>query len=252
MDFTRLSDLPNNGEENITYNIQNQPSIHSQVPIHPTVFPPNPESTIKTNSETPSLGNTNYMPLNVHPNPYASGPPPHVPNPPPQQQPPMPPMSPPSTIIESSADPIEYLPKEQVRIPNHDISIDPFSYTHDESIQANYIPESLSKIKVRDYIKEYDETEGQRLYEHETEKAKKEWYNDLFHSFQNPILLFLIFYISQMQVIKRLFIFIFHRFGYIGKWVITEDGSVTNLGMIFKAILFSGIYLILNFILSII
>ena len=207
MDSTRISDLPNQMmEENISYHLQ---SPQMTLPMQPTIFP-NPESTMRDMPDEfavsksmmgGDLGKTNYMPLNVHPNPYASsGPPPDMmpPPPPPPTVPKHISAPPPSqTVIESSSRPIDdYIPKQPRKIPSHEISIDPLDFTQDEEIQANYIPKpSLSKIKIKDYIKEYDENEGERLYEHETKKAKEEWYQSLFHRVQYPFLLFLIFFI---------------------------------------------------------
>ena len=253
MDSTRISDLPNQHiEENITYQLQQQQHANMTLPMQPMIFP-NPESTIREKPDeimsskqmANDLGKTNYMPLNVHPNPYAS-------------DPPAPPASTemlqhaatnaPPSVIESSARPIEdYIPKQPRRIPPNEISIDPLDYTQDEEIQANYIAKPLSKIKVRDYIKEYDENEGARLYEHETKKAKEVWYKELFHQSQFPLLLFLVFFIFQMQITKRTFTLIFSRFG---KWILNDAGEATNLGMILKASIFTLVYLVIHWVLN--
>lgn len=258
MDSTRLSDLPlGNGssdgyDENITYSVQSRP-----VQMHPTVFP-NPESTMRQHPDDlehqPDLGKTNYVPLNIHPNPYSqTASTPQQEHPPRQERPRPPPKQLPS-VVESSSRPIEeYVPKQHVRLPSHDMSIDPLDFTQDEEIQANYIPKpDLSKIKVRDYIKEYDETEGSRLYDHEVEKAQREWYDIIFHSAQNPLLVFFIFFIFQMQVIKRVLIIVFDRLGKFGKWFIDDTGNLTTSGMIFKSSIFTTIYMTIHWFLKVV
>lgn len=249
MDSTRLSDLPGEGIGEPAFQHMQNPSI----PSHPTIFPPNPEVIRREFPDDLSqgangLGKTNYFPLNVHPNPL------EAPSPPPSNQPsPQHQHHPPPNIIESSSQPIEYMPKEPQRIPIHDISIDPLSFTQDEQIQANYIPPAknpLSKIKVNDYIKEYDETEGQKLYEHELEKAKQKWHEQLFQTMQSPILLFILLFIFQMYSVKRLMIFAIGRF--TGTWIFREDGNMTVLGMILKSAIFTILYMILTWIMYII
>ena len=109
---------------------------------------------------------------------------------------------------------------------------------------------TLSKMKVNDYIKEYDENEGAKLYEHEIQKSKQSWYEQMFHMVQNPLLLFLMMFIFQMHIIKRILIFSIGRF--TGKLVFREDGTMTVLGMILKSMVFTGIYFFLNFLLAIV
>jgi ribosomal protein S18 len=174
------------------------------------------------------------------------GPPPqHAPPPmPPHPQPPHPDES--SKINESDLSIDDYVPKQAHRIPAHDISIDPMDYTHDESILPNYIPD-LKKIKVRDYIKEYDETEGQRLYEHEVEKARQTWYETVFHAIKNPILVFLFFLLFQMNFVKRIMLATLGRF--TGNWLFNEEGNFTTLGITVKASIFTSVFVFLNWLL---
>ena len=293
MDSTKISDLPNYSEgEPVQYHIQQ--NQHPSLPMQPTVFPPNPEIVMREYPDdlmpSANLGKTNYMPLNIHPNPYMSSPPaqshPQQPEPetmqehakanaeaqalydqlyknhpqhqqsedndnelPSSSKPKRPRPRPRSKSTETDIFLDNYVPKQHQRIPLHDISIDPMDYTHDEAILANHIP-NLDKIKVNDYIKEYDETEGAKIHEHELEKARKTWYERVFHSIKNPILVFLFFIIFQMQFVKTMMMATLGRF--TGKWLFSEDGNFTTLGLIVKTSIFTAAFVLLNWILTVI
>lgn len=246
MDSTKLSDLPNYGGQ---VGDQEYAMPVQQPHMQPTVFPPNPEVITRQFPDDVAmtgLGKTNYVPLNIHPNPYQSPPPPS------QED-----MAPPPVIesmIPSSAKPIEdsYVPPQIQHMPQSDMSITPLDYMQDEQIKPNYIPppDPLSKIKVNDYIKEYDETEGVRLYEHELEKSRKKWHEQLYQDAQNPLLLFLLLFVFQMHVIKRVMMFYIGRF--TGKWIFRDDGTITVLGMLLKSLLFTATYVGMTWTLAII
>jgi len=262
---TRLADLPMSGPgsgtspENITYNFQAGGGGPGSKPppgymplgkedMRPAMIPVTNDTTMH-----PSMSQNNYMPLNVHPNPYGNGQPSldTIPFPVqdggsdrdrgrmPQQ----------STMFESAA-PLEYAPSQQhpqtsqlntsppQRLPSHDIPMDTTLYAQDEEIKANYIPKPKTTVPVEDYIKKYDDSESATVRDHEIKKYRKDWMESIFHSYQQPLLLIVLYFIFQMHVFSRL------MFYYLGKWKILfkEDGALSLYGIVMKSVLFTGTY----------
>ena len=125
---TRISDLP----ENITI----------QMPVQSTGF--------QQGRGTGDSDNMNYVPLNIHPNPYGIQDDVQIPYP--QQS--------------MGSD------KAQLRLPSRDIPIVPTMYTNDEEIQPNYIPKS--KI-TEDYIKSYERNNEEKMKEPATNEQSAEY-----------------------------------------------------------------------------
>ena len=258
---TRLSDLPM-AQENVSYQIQ-------QMPSHPTIFH------LQKDNEPPGLANNvvgsanNYMPLNIHPNPYGNSSPSVDSIPFPQNTVSMkedgqqranmqpkagpPPMSQTTTLAslntntpehpDSSVIP-EFVPPQPQRLPSRDMPKDATRFSHDVEVQANFIPPPPPK-RVKDYIKEYDEQEAVKIRDHEEAKKKVEWYEYLFRSYQTPVLILLLYYIFQMTAITR------GMFFYLGKWswLYQENGELTVYGMIVKSLLFTACYMLIHAIL---
>ena len=181
------------------------------------------------------LGQGNYMPLNVHPNPFGNASGTEAPQwdaiPPPQYNPPRNP-----SAQTSSLDMIpDFVPPQPQRLPSRDIPTNQNHYTHDEEVQANYIP---PPPKVKDYIKEYDETESKRVRDHEITKYRQDWMEDIARSYQIPVLLAILYFIFQMKVVSRV------MFAYLGRLGLfyQEDGSLNIYGMGLKSSLFAGVY----------
>ena len=141
---TRISDLPN------SINNSQQPNIQLQ----------------NMNSSKPSELPNNYVPINVHPNPYGVS-----------DQNPI--MKLPEKINSPQQDMMvnntatqqvpQYLneeqremimPSQQQRLPSRHIQQDTSQYAQDEQIQPNYIPkEPIS----RDYVRDYEEFKKSKL-----------------------------------------------------------------------------------------
>jgi hypothetical protein len=257
---TRLSDLPPMSD-NIQYSLPPSVGLPSQMNMNmglPSNFPqPQSQSQMRKSDEGnglavqgmgngagqgQGLGQGNYMPLNVHPNPFgnASGnenpswdaiPPPQYDHPPrnPQEQ---------TTSLDMISN---FVPPQPQRLPSRDIPTSQNHYTHDEEIQANYIP---PPPKVKDYIKEYDETESKRVRDHEITKYRQDWMEDIARSYQIPLLLAILYFIFQMKVVSRV------MFAYLGRlgWFYQEDGSLNVYGMVLKSSLFAGLYWILMYV----
>ena len=214
---TRLSDLPMGSTD--YPGLANAPD--NGVPLANTII----------------AGGNNYMPLNIHPNPYGNSVPSvdsmpfptsqmrpgqsvqlQQPQPQPQQthfanSTPLDALSRPgqgtgqgtgqgqepsgSTSILP-----EMLPSEIQRLPSRDIPLDTTRHSQDEAVQANYIPPPPRK-RVKDYIQEYDATESDKIQQHEREKQNQEWYETMFRTYQHPLLIALLYFIFQMQFISQ-------------------------------------------------
>lgn len=244
---TRLADLPPMSD-NIQYSL---PPSGGFTP--PSQFP-QPQSQSQMNirksnegnglgmEQGQGLGQGNYMPLNVHPNPFGNASGNEVPQwdaiPPPQYNPPRNPSTQ-TTSLEMIPD---FVPPQPQRLPSRDIPTSQNHYTHDEEIQANYVPPPPPKVK--DYIKEYDETESKRVRDHEIAKYRQDWMEDVARSYQIPLLLAMLYFIFQMKVVSRV------MFAYLGRlgWFYQEDGSLNVYGMGLKSSLFAGVYWILMYV----
>ena len=264
-DSTRLSDLPS-VQENIHYQLQ--------APMQPTVFPPSSQQQQPSfqNQSSQSLANTviqgasqsNYMPINIHPNPYGNnndgggiG----------NELPPWSEGRRSSTgdsvagevweqgdrsrrnIVQeqmTSMDSLpDFVPPQQQKLPSRDIPMSTTNYSQDEEIHANYIPPPSKTKRVKDYIKEYDETESTRIREHESSKFREHWIEEAFRSYQLPLLIAILYFIFQMNVVSRVL------FLYLGKlgWFYQEDGAMNVYGMLFKSAMFASVYWVIQYIL---
>jgi hypothetical protein len=275
---TRLSDLPM-ASEHITYQIQGQGQGQVQAPTNfqmqgggrpdqalfdriPTMQGrPLDEDGLHKGGD--GLANSmiqqqhlpnNYMPMDIHPNPYGNGipsvdsipfpqytkqesnnnrhqehhgghghgtPPPIMQN----QQ---------TTLLP------EIFPEEIQRLPSRDIPMDTVRYSHDEAIQANYIPPPPpSKTKrVEQYIQEYDDMESAKIQQHTSTKKQLNWYESMFHHYQHFLFLCILYFIFQMHIISHL------MSTYLVKWtwLYQSDGQLSVYGMASKSVIFTAIY----------
>jgi hypothetical protein len=201
-------------------------------------------------------GGNNYMPLNIHPNPYGNSVPSvdSMPFPTSQMRPgqsvqlqqqqhqpqqqqthfanstPLDALSRPDQGTGQGQEPSgstsilpEMLPSEIQRLPSRDIPLDTTRHSQDEAVQANYIPPPPRK-RVKDYIQEYDATESDKIQQHEREKQNQEWYETMFRTYQHPLLIALLYFIFQMQFISQA------MFTYLGLTNLTGHGE-TRLGL---------------------
>jgi len=152
--ITRISDLPD----------QNN-MIPNQLPQIP----------MTNNNSTRGTGDSmNYVPINLHPNPYGIS----------AQNPIMPPPQQPSTHGHSSNSmiaPPQYIPEADIaqmqrqRLPSRDIPHDISDHIQDEQVQPNYIP----KVRFEDdYVSRQEEMTEKNLrdYENKTRREKKTRY----------------------------------------------------------------------------
>ena len=208
----------------------------------------------------------NYMPIDVHPNPYGNGIPSvdSIPFPQYTKQEGSPGASlerhhhhrhqehspPPSQTLTQAPQTTllpEMFPEEIQRLPSRDIPMDTARYAQDESIQANYIP-PLPPKRVQQYIQEYDDTESTKIQHHQSTKKQRDWYESLFHHYQHSLFICLLYFIFQMHVISRI------MSTYLGKWtwLYLTDGQLSVYGMALKSMIFTAIYVIFTTILDVV
>jgi hypothetical protein len=203
---TRISDLPEN--------IMSQPTKHDNL----------------TEESQP----TNYIPINVHPNPYGIS----------AQNPIMPPMQqPPNEQQMMQVKHLERLSEEQmmelqnmhqVRLPSKDVKIDTQSYTTDEAVQPNYIPKpKLTK----DYILDYEEEFEKKHAENKKRKHQENKIDELLTEFQVPIMISVLFLVFQLPIVNTL---VFKRFSFLS--IYHEDGNFNFYGLLFKSALFGSAF----------
>jgi hypothetical protein len=216
---TRIADLP----ENITMQMPNyNQNINHQSVVSNAKFDPNVS--------------TNYVPINVHPNPYGMT----------EQNPIMPMPQQPDALQmkqnnyeQMSMQKPQYLTEQhqmelqnmqQIKLPSRDIPIDTTSYLNDEQVQPNYIPRQ--KL-TGDYIRDYEETTDKNIREHEQKKYRESRIDQLFNEFQTPIFIIILFFMFQLPIVNTL---IFKKFSFLSLHNI--DGNFNFYGLLFKSILF--------------
>jgi hypothetical protein len=220
---TRIADLP----ENITV----------QMPT----YNPNINQSNNMNMDTA----TNYMPINVHPNPYGiSAQNPIMPIP---QQPNVQQISqmnnmnqmeqitikrPKQQFIDQQQ--MDLLNMQQIRLPSRDIPIDTTNYLQDEQTQPNYIPKSNVSS---DYIRDYEETTEKNIREHEKNKYRESNIDEILSELQTPILICILFFIFQLPIINTI---IFKKFSFLS--LHNDDGNFNFYGLLFKSMMFGSLF----------
>lgn len=155
---------------------------------------------------------TTYVPLNIHSNPYG-----HPPQPPNAQLPPY----------------SDEAPPQQQRLPSRDIPMNTLEFQHDAEIQPNFIPRPKH---TSDYIREYEQETGNRRAP-PPRKVMLQTADDWYERLQIPILVALLFFIFQMPVFNT---FLRKNFTFLALY--NEDGNFNIVGLVFKSILFGGLF----------
>lgn len=179
-------------------------------------------------------GETNYAPMNIHPNPYGNALQPHnspmpevtsVKNEPRQQEGIL-------RLNESDKEMLYNTPR--VRLPSRDLPIDTDDYLHDEEITANYIP----KVRFKDdYVKDYEEITTEKILQRENKKKKNSWVDAMLNDLQVPLLITMLFFLFQMPAVNTLF---FKRFAFLS--IYNSDGNINFFGIALKSIIFGSIF----------
>jgi hypothetical protein len=203
--FTRISDLPNGNS---------QPNKPHELP-------------------------NNYIPINVHPNPYGiSDKNPIIELPQdanvhmPQKNTPQ--FRPPISNQMSETDIAQLNAMQQQRLPSRDIQHDTTSYSQDEAVQPNYIPKPRD---LEDYVREHEKTTEKNLREYEDKKRRRNTIDSIITDFQTPIFIAVMYFIFQMPIVNKL---IFKRFSFLS--IHNDDGNFNFYGLLLKSLSFGAIY----------
>jgi hypothetical protein len=188
-------------------------------------------------------GETNYSPMNIHPNPYGNS----GPVIPPQQTASQPrgndgtyPVYPPQSL-QPPPPQSQYLSEDQIkimqqqRLPSRDIPQNTIQYNQDEQVKPNYIP-PVSNIS-SDFVREQEQVTERNLREYDAKKKRENKLDRLVTEFQTPILIAILFFIFQMPLINNM---IFKKFSLFS--IINDDGHFNITGLLLKSALFGGLY----------
>ena len=216
--ITRIADLPNSMNNSRHQNIQMQ-----------NIQPTNP-------SELPN----NYVPINVHPNPYGVSDQNPIMNPPEKINSPQQDMminntatqQVPQYLSEEQREMI--MPSQQQRLPSRHIQHDTTQYAQDEQVQPNYIPKEPIK---RDYVREYEEFTDKNIQQHERELDRNQKIDDILTDLQVPIFVSILYFMFQLPIINA---YIFKRFSFLS--IYNDDGNFNFYGLVFKSWIFGSIY----------
>jgi len=218
---TRIADLPSDN---------NAPGFSNQMP---------PATVSITNTKPSKMDGdmqTNYKPINTHPNPYGIS-----------AQNPI--MDTPQMSGENASQNIMMtqqdagLPREMMdqlqnmghqRLPARDIPQDQVQYSNDEQVQPNYIPKPNREI---DYVRDHHEMTEEKLHEFEALKRREANMDNLLTSIQTPILVAILFFFFQLPIMNTL---IFKRFSFLSLY--DSDGNFNLTGLILKSISFGSMY----------
>lgn len=204
---------------------------------HTTRIDQLPENvTMQVSNQTP-MGDGNYAPMNIHPNPYGNELQPH--------NSPMPEISPPRNdkpspgILKMSNDEREMISNTpRVRLPSRDLPMDEDEYLHDEEITGNYIP----KVKFKDdFVRDYEEITTEKILQRETKKRNESMVDNVLSDLQVPLLITILFFLFQMPAINTIF---FKRFAFLS--IYNSDGNINFFGIALKSVIFGGLFYVLQ------
>ena len=185
----------------------------------------------------------NYMPMNVHPNPYGNSNNPDVMAPPINPQEGLQNQLQQNVEIRPQPPQTQYMSEEQMlelqslshqQLPSRDIPMNPSQIVQDEQATPNYIQK---KVHFDDYVNEHYEFSKKEFDNHEKEKDQARFWDTLLGEAQVPLLIGLIYFIFQMPIINQ---YIFKNLSFLA--IYNEDGNFNFYGLLLKSILFSILY----------
>ena len=177
---------------------------------------------------------TNYVQMNVHPNPYGNGPPQGGIGLPQQTHITKPSNNP---YVSQTDQPIHLAHLPQHQLPSRDIPHDTTSYYQDSEITANYIPTSKN---ASDFVKEYEETYRQKEMNVKTREKAVRSIDDLLVEFRTTIIVALLFLLFQSPAFHNA---VLKHFAILN--VYSADGNLNVNGLLLKSVAFgASFYLI--------
>lgn len=193
----------------------------------------------------PPFGNSTYMTMDVHPNPYGIQKPALGDFPAPIQtkdgpkQYPSAPYNPnanydlsPQQIAALQEMPPQHLPANNMPLLDSGRQ-DPMS------ADPNYIPKLPKTTK--DYIADYQESTDRKLREYEEQKMREKQMENWFDSLKTPVLIAVLYFVFNMPIVNKL---IFKQFSFLS--IHNADGNFNLGGLILKCSLFGSLYYVLD------
>lgn len=246
MESTRIADLPEN--ITMTQSPQNMYSMNDaqysvgagggarngnqgfapQMPPYQTNHDPN----VGANG----MPNTNYMQMNVHPNPYGNGPPQVEALGLPQQTHTMRPSN--NPYISNTEQPVHLAHLPQHQLPSRDIPHDTAMYSHDEHITPNYIP--APKI-TSEFVKDYEDNYAKKEEHIKQHKRAIQSFDNLFLEFRAAVIVGLLFLLFQSVYLNRMMVKYLSFLGLYG-----SDGNINMTGRLVKSAVFGAVYYSVN------
>lgn len=208
--ITRISDLP------LDNNMQ---MSNSYSPIMPSMQGPSMQG---TQEQQP-----NYMPINIHPNPYGIS----------AQNPIMPPPQQPNVSQKqmiSEEQQMQLQAMQRQRLPSRDIHQDTAGYIQDDQVKPNYIPKSNVSS---DYVRDYEDFTEKNRAEYENKKKESNRLDNFLSEFQTPIFVAILFFFFQLPIINQTF---FKPISFLS--LHSLDGNFNFYGLILKSLLFGSAY----------
>ena len=135
-----------------------------------------------------------------------------------------------------------YSEHQYQRLPSKDIRLQQIDYTQDDEIKANYIPKPHN---IRDYLAEHEYDDDEKIIaKHKRNKKRVRFADDIFIQLQTPLLLIIMFFIFQLSIINRILNKVSSHFVQLFK----DDGNINIYGIISKSVLFGlSFFLITKF-----
>jgi hypothetical protein len=200
----------------------------SDLPDSAPNYTPTIPAAVETRQQNSEAMPTNYVPINVHPNPYGISTQNPIPPTASQRAPPLPP----HYLSEEQKHQIQGM--QQQRLPSRDIPRETLEYTQDEEIQANYIPK---RAVSKDYVREYEDMTERNLREYEGKKKAMNSANEFTDRMQIPVLIAILYLIFQLPIVNTM---IFKKFSWFA--IYDLDGNFNFYGLLLKSVLFGGVF----------
>jgi hypothetical protein len=174
----------------------------------------------------------NYVPINIHPNPYGISDKNPIIEMPQNATAQMPQLPRNNQLSDIDISQINTQPPQ--RLPSRDIQHDTSEYSHDERVQPNYIPKARD---LDDYVREHEKSTEKNLREYEDKKRRRNTIDGIITDIQTPVFIAILFFIFQMPIINKI---VFKRFSFLS--IYNDDGNFNLYGLLLKSISFGSVY----------
>lgn len=198
---TRITDLPENTIQMPGGSNMENPIGRFNPPQNSFIAPKQPISLEATTTRLSKTGefDTNYIPINIHPNPYGNNLQPDIDN-------------------------------THIRLPSRDIPSNTIHFQQDEEVLPNYIPKAKM---AEDYVKRQENNYNNNIGSHEQKIKRKNDLDNLFTEYQFVVLLCLLFFLFQLPIVQSL---MYKYLFYLP--IFCSDGNINLFGITIKSILF--------------